>query len=67
VFAHPILNIYPNLETAEVETSNMTDHISVSGPLKLVTPFKGDKRDVLAFVVNADMAFKLDTQGVRIH
>jgi hypothetical protein len=47
-------NLYPNLE-AEVASpvrnaANMTDYISVGEALKLVTPFKGEKRNVLAFV-----------------
>jgi hypothetical protein len=43
-------NLYPNLE-AEVQspdsnTANMTEYISVDKALKLVAPFKGEKRDV---------------------
>ena len=45
-------NLYPNLE-AEVaspdsNTANMTEYISVGEALKLVTPFKGKRRGVLA-------------------
>ena len=36
----------------------MADHISVSEALKLVSPFKGDKREVLAFISNVDTAFE---------
>jgi hypothetical protein len=32
----------------------MVDHVPVSEALKLVTPFEGDKREVLAFVANVD-------------
>jgi len=47
----------------------MTDRVPVSEALKLVTPFKGDRREVLAFVANVDTAFevidpfKADTQN----
>jgi len=56
-------NLYPDLGT-EVEnpdsnTANMTDYISVGEALKLVAPFKGDKRDLLAFIANADTAFEV--------
>ena len=37
-------------------TANMTGCISVGEALKLVAPFKGDKRDVLAFIANVDTA-----------
>jgi len=57
----PIL--YPDLE-AEVaspdsNTANMTEYISVGEALKLVAPFKGEKRDVLAFIANVDTAFEV--------
>ena len=56
-------NLYPNLE-AEVpsqdsNTGNMTEYISVGEALKLVAPFQGEKRDVLAFIANVDTAFEL--------
>jgi hypothetical protein len=56
-------NLYPNLE-AEVaspdsNTANMTEYISVGEALKLVAPFQGEKRDVLAFIANVDTAFEL--------
>jgi hypothetical protein len=35
----------------------MVDHVPVSEALKLVTPFEGDKREVLAFVANVDKVF----------
>ena len=41
----------------ESNTANMANFISVGEALKLVAPFKGDKRDVLAFIVNVDTAF----------
>jgi len=37
----------------------MADYISVSEAFKLVSPFKGDKREVLAFISNIDTAFKV--------
>ena len=37
----------------------MADYISVSEALKLVSPFKGDKREVLAFISNVDTAFEV--------
>jgi cellular nucleic acid-binding protein len=53
--------LYPNLNV-EVEIPDsviMSDHISVGEALKLVTPFKGDKRDVLSFIANVDTAFEV--------
>ena len=37
----------------------MAEHISVGEALKLVSPFKGDKREVLAFISNVDTAFEV--------
>jgi hypothetical protein len=37
----------------------MADYISVSEALKLVSPFKGDKREVLAFISKVDTAFEV--------
>ena len=37
----------------------MADYISVSEALKLVSPFKGDKREILAFISNVDTAFEV--------
>jgi hypothetical protein len=37
----------------------MTDYISVSEALKLVSPFKGDKKKILAFISNVDTAFEV--------
>ena len=37
----------------------MTEYISVGETLKLVTPFKGEKRDVLAFIANVDTTFEV--------
>jgi len=56
-------NLYPNLE-AEVaspssSTVNMTAYIPVGEALKLITPFKGEKRDVLAFIANVNTAFEV--------
>jgi hypothetical protein len=54
-------NLHPNLDTevvnADINTANMTENISLGEALKLVTPFKGDKREVLAFIANVDTAF----------
>jgi hypothetical protein len=56
-------NLYPNLEVEVVNpdsnTANMTEYISVGEALKLVTPFRGEKRDVLAFIANVDTAFEV--------
>jgi hypothetical protein len=56
-------NLYPNLKTEvaspDINTSNMTEYISVDEALKLVAPFKGEKRDVLAFIANVDTAFEV--------
>ena len=58
-------NLYPNLSAdAEVvspdsNAANMTEFISVGEALKLVAPFKGEKRDVLAFIANVDTAFEV--------
>jgi len=56
-------NLYPDLE-AEVANpdsniANMTDYISVVEALKLVAPFKGDRRDVLMFIANVVQAFEV--------
>jgi len=40
-------------------TVNMTDYTSVGEALKLVAPFKGDKRDVLASMDNVDTTFEV--------
>jgi len=37
----------------------MTEYILVSEALKLLAPFKGEKRDVLAFFANDDRAFEV--------
>jgi hypothetical protein len=51
-------NLYPDLEIEVVgpvsSTANVTDFISVGEALKLVTLFKGEKRDILAFIANVD-------------
>ena len=36
----------------------MADHISVSEALKLLSPFKGERKEVLAFISNVDTAFE---------
>jgi hypothetical protein len=44
-------NLYPNLDTEAINkdsnTANMTERISNSEPLKLLTPLKSDKRNCL--------------------
>jgi len=56
-------NLYRNLEAKVVSsvsnTASMTEYISVGEALKLVTPFKGEKKDVLAFIANVDTAFEV--------
>jgi hypothetical protein len=37
----------------------MTEYISVGEALELVTPFKGEKHETLAFIANVDTAFKV--------
>ena len=37
----------------------MAEYISVGEALKLVSPFKGDKREVLAFISSVDTAFEV--------
>ena len=37
----------------------MTEYISVGEDLKLVAPFKGEKRDLLTFIANVHTAFKV--------
>ena len=51
----------PNFDTevASVDSTDMTEYVSVSEALKLVAPFKGDKREVLAFIANVDTAFEV--------
>jgi hypothetical protein len=56
-------NLYPNLEakvaSPDSNTARMTEYISVGKVLKLVTPFKGEKRGVLAFIANVDTTFEV--------
>jgi hypothetical protein len=55
--------IYPNLNTEAVSPDcvSMTEYIYIGEALKLVTPFKGEKREVLAFIANVlvDTAFEV--------
>jgi hypothetical protein len=53
--------LYPDLNTevASADSANMTEFISVSEALKLVTPFRGEKREVLAVIANVDTAFEV--------
>jgi len=37
----------------------MAEYISVGEALKLVSLFKGDKREVLSFILNIDRAFEV--------
>ena len=56
-------NLYPDLSTEVVSpdsnAASMTEFVSVSEALKLVAPFKGEKREVLAFIANVDTAFEV--------
>ena len=56
-------NLYPDLEPEVVSpdsnTASMTEYISLGEALKLVAPFRGEKRDVLAFIANVDTAFEV--------
>jgi len=56
-------NLYPNIGTEvanpDSNTANMTDYILVGEALKLIAPFKGDKRDILAFIANVDTVFEV--------
>ena len=60
-------NMYPDLETEVASpnsnTANMTGYISVGEALMFVAPFKGEKRDVLAFIANVDTAFEVIDSG----
>jgi len=38
----------------------MTDYKSAGETLKLVAPYKCEKRDVLAFIANVDTAFEIN-------
>jgi hypothetical protein len=53
---------YPHseIQVAEIDTSDAmsTEYISVTEALKLVSPFSGNKKDVLTFVSNVDIAFR---------
>jgi hypothetical protein len=55
------MTIYPNLnnEVITPDKTSMTEYMYVGEVLKLVTPFKGEKRAVLAFIANVDTAFKV--------
>jgi hypothetical protein len=37
----------------------MIEYISTDVALKLVTPFRGEKREVLAFITDVDTAFRV--------
>lgn len=56
-------NLYPDLEIEVVSpdsnTANMTEFISVGEALKLVKPFKSEKREILVFIANVDTAFEV--------
>jgi hypothetical protein len=56
-------NLYPNLGVEVVSpdnnTTSMTEYISVGEALKLVTPFRGEKKGVLAFIANVDTVFEV--------
>jgi hypothetical protein len=62
VLAQPEPNLYPNLSTevvdADSNTASMTEYIPLGEALKLVIHFKGEKREVLAFIANVDTAFE---------
>lgn len=63
MWASPQHVVYPNLETEvanpDSNTANLTEYILVSEALKLLAPFKGEKRDVIAFFTNEDRAFEV--------
>jgi hypothetical protein len=56
-------NLYPNLDTevvnADSNTAIMTEYMTISEALKLVTSFKGERREVFTFTVNEDIAFEV--------
>jgi hypothetical protein len=41
----------------------MMEYVSVSEALKLVTPFKGERREVFAFIENVKTAFEVTDPG----
>jgi hypothetical protein len=50
-----------NLQVAEVDSSDSIaeEYVSVSEALKLVSPFNGNKREVLTFISNVNTAFEV--------
>jgi hypothetical protein len=56
---HPYPNLEAEVASPDSNTTNMTDYISVGEALKLVAPFKGEKRDLLAFIANVDTEFEV--------
>jgi hypothetical protein len=52
--AHPVPILYANPLVGKADSGTMTDRVPVSEALKLVTPFKGDKQEVMEFVANVD-------------
>jgi hypothetical protein len=56
-------NLYPNLgvevASPDSNTTSMTEYISVGEALKLVTPFRREKEELLAFIANVDTAFEV--------
>jgi hypothetical protein len=41
----------------------MTEYVAISEALKLVAPFKGERREIFAFIANVDTAFKVINPG----
>jgi hypothetical protein len=56
-------NLYLNLEaevaSPESNPASITEYVSVGEALKLIAPFKAEKRDVLAFIENVDTSFEV--------
>jgi hypothetical protein len=41
----------------------MTEYVAINDVLKLVATFKGERRDIFAFIANADTAFEVIDTG----
>jgi hypothetical protein len=52
-------NIYPNQQTAEVDSNILTVHVPVSEAFKLVTRLKFDRRQALAFNAYVHTTFEV--------
>jgi hypothetical protein len=67
MLAQSMPNLCPSLDAevvcADSNTAIMTEYVAISEALKLVTPFKGERREVFAFIANVDAEFEVTDPG----